>query len=46
MYSMWWANESFKTWAKEYITKTLIWLILLLLSWVILYMVAPWVYTI
>lgn len=44
MYSMSWANDSFKTSAKEYIQKSLIWLILLLLSWTILYMIAPWVY--
>lgn len=44
MYSMWWANDSLKTSAKDYIKKSLIWLILLLLSWTILYMIAPWVY--
>jgi len=44
MYSMWWANESLKSSAKDYIEKSLIWLVLLLLSWVILYLVAPWVY--
>ena len=44
MYSMWWANESLKSSAKSYIEKSLIWLVLLLLSWTILYMIAPWVY--
>jgi hypothetical protein len=44
MYSMWWANESMKTSAKDYIQKSLLWLIVLLLSWTILYMIAPWVY--
>ena len=44
MYSMWWANESLKSTAKDYITKSLFGLILLLLSWTILYMIAPWVY--
>ena len=44
MYSMWWANDSLKTNAKTYIEKSLIGLILLLLSWTILYMIAPWIY--
>ena len=44
MYSMWWANEAMKTKAKDYIQTSLIWLVLLLLSWTILYMIAPWVY--
>ena len=44
MYSMWWANESMKNSAKDYIQKSLFGLILLLLSWTILYMIAPWVY--
>lgn len=44
MYSMWWANDSLKSSAKKYIETSLIWLILLLLSWTILYMIAPWVY--
>ncbi len=44
MYSMWWANDGFKTAAKERIWKTVWWLILLLLSWYILQFVAPWVY--
>jgi hypothetical protein len=43
-YSMWWANENMKNSAKDYIEKSLIWLVLLLLSWTILYMVAPWIY--
>ena len=44
MYSMWWANESMKNSAKDYIQKSLFGLILLLLSWTILYMIAPWIY--
>lgn len=44
MYSMWWANEAMKTKAKDYIQTSLIWLILLLLSWTILYMIAPWIF--
>jgi len=45
MYSMWWADDSLKTESKKRIVQTLIWLILLLMSWVILKIVAPWVYT-
>lgn len=39
--SMWWdwADE-----IKKRIKKTIMWLILLLLSWVILYSIAPWIY--
>jgi len=44
MYSMWWADEWMKTKSKEFITKSLMWLILLLLSGSFLYAVAPWVY--
>ena len=43
-YSMWWADDSLKTKSKEFIQKSLMWLIILLLSWTILYAVAPWVY--
>ena len=45
MYSMWWADDSLKTESKKRIVQTLIWLILLLMSWVILKIVAPWVYS-
>lgn len=45
LYSMAWINDSLKTGAKERITKTLLGLVILLLSWVILNAVAPWVYT-
>ena len=38
---VWWWKEN----AKKAITQTLLWIILLLLSWVILNMVAPWIYT-
>ena len=44
MYSMWGADESMKTKSKEFITKSLLGLILLLMSGTILYAVAPWVY--
>lgn len=44
LYSMWWADDSLKTKSKERIIKTLIWLVILLLSWVILHIIAPWVY--
>lgn len=46
MYSMWWADQSFKDEAKKRIVQTLIWLIVLFLSWVILNIVAPWVYVV
>lgn len=44
LYSMWWADPSFKDDAKKRITATLIWLILLLLSGPILQIIAPWIY--
>lgn len=44
MYSMWWADDALKTKSKEFITKAILGLIVLLLSWTILYAVAPWVY--
>ena len=44
LYSMWWADDSLKTESKKRIMKTLTWIIVLLLSWVILKIVAPWVY--
>ena len=44
MYSMWWASEQLKTNAKTFITNSLLWLIVLLLSGLILYTIAPWVY--
>jgi len=44
LYSMAGINDSLKSWAKERITKTLIWLIILMISWLILNAVAPWVY--
>ena len=45
MYSMGWIEQSLKDNAKKKIVQTLIWLTLLLLSWVILNLVAPWIYT-
>ncbi len=45
LYSMWWVNDSFKTESKERIITTLKWLIILMLSWIILNAVAPWIYT-
>jgi hypothetical protein len=44
LYSMAGINDSLKSGAKERITKTLIWLIILMMSWLILNAVAPWVY--
>lgn len=44
LYSMAGINDSLKSSAKERITKTLIWLVLLMTSWLILNAVAPWVY--
>lgn len=44
MYSMWGIDPWMKDEAKKRITWTLIWLILLFLSWVILNMIAPWIY--
>mgnify|MGYP001954845691 CR=1 FL=1 len=45
LYSMWGIDWGWKDEAKKRITKTLIGLAVLLLSWVILNIVAPWVYT-
>lgn len=44
MYSMGWMEVSLKDEAKKKIIKTLIWLMVLFLAWVILNLVAPWVY--
>lgn len=44
LYSMWGADDSFKTESKKRIIWTLIWLIVLMLSWVILNVIAPWIY--
>lgn len=44
LYSMSWVDQSMKDDAKKRITKTLVWLIVLLLSWVILNLIAPWIY--
>ncbi len=44
LYSMWWADENLKAKSKERIVKTLIWLIVLLMSWYILQFLAPWIY--
>ena len=44
MYSMWWVDPQLKDNAKKRIMWTLIGLILLFLSWVILNLIAPWVY--
>jgi hypothetical protein len=43
---MWWAEASLKDDAKKRITATLIWLVLLFMSWLILHIIAPWIYTI
>lgn len=44
MYSMWGIEQTLKDNAKKRIIQTLIWLAVLLLSWVILNLVAPWIY--
>jgi len=44
LYSMSWMDSWLKESAKKRIIWTLIWLIMLLLSWVILHILAPWVY--
>ena len=44
LYSMWGAEPSMKDDAKKRITWTLVWLVLLFLSWVILNLIAPWIY--
>lgn len=44
MLSMSWLEQSMKDTAKKNIKKVLIWLLLLLLSWVFLNMIAPWIY--
>lgn len=44
MYSMSWIDDGLKSAAKERITKTLMGLVLLMLSWAILNAVAPWIY--
>ena len=44
MYSMSWVDPSAKDKAKEKITQALMWIIVLLLSWVILNVIAPWIY--
>ena len=45
MYSMWWMDQAMKDEAKKRIVKTISWLVLLFLSWVILNIIAPWIYT-
>lgn len=45
IYSMSWLSE-WKDEAKKRIKDNLVWIILLLLSWPILYMIAPWIYTV
>ena len=44
MYSMWWIEQSMKDESKKRITWTLVWLVLLFLSWIILNIIAPWIY--
>ena len=45
MYSMWWMDQSMKEESKKRIIKTIIWLIVLLMTWTILNFIAPWIYT-
>ena len=42
--SMAWVNQEYEKEAKDDIKKTLLWLVLLLLSWMILNFIAPWIY--
>ena len=44
MYSMWGMDQSMKEESKKRIVKTLIWIIILLMSWTILNLIAPWIY--
>lgn len=44
MLSMAWLDQNMEKSAKDNIKKTLIWLIILLLSWLILNFIAPWIY--
>jgi hypothetical protein len=44
MYSMWGMDQSMKEESKKRIVKTIVWLIVLLMSWTILNIVAPWIY--
>ncbi len=44
MYSMGWMDQSMKEEAKKRITKTLIGIIILLMTWTILKLIAPWIY--
>lgn len=44
LYSMWWADQSLKDESKKRIIWTLLWLVLLFLSWPILQLIAPWIY--
>ncbi len=45
LYAMSWMDQSLKDTAKKRIQKTLIWLVLLLISWAVLKIIAPWAYT-
>ena len=45
LYSMSWFDQSLKDSAKKRIIQTLLGLIVLLLSWIILHTIAPWVYS-
>jgi len=44
MYSMWWMDPGMKDEAKKRISKTLVGLMVLFCSWIILNLVAPWIY--
>jgi len=44
MMSMAWADSSLKDESKKRIVQWIIWLILVLLSWIILNIIAPWIY--
>lgn len=44
MYSMGGMDQSMKDESKKRVQKTIIWLVLLFLSWVLLNIIAPWIY--
>lgn len=44
LYSMWGMDENLKTESKKRIIWTLLWLVVLFLSWPILQIIAPWIY--
>lgn len=45
LYTMSWMDENLKSDAKKRIIWTILWLVVLFLSWPILKIIAPWIYT-